>query len=42
MAGLRKYLALSRPARLLGEAGITLVLAGFMALSFLGFTGMLR
>ena len=42
MAGLRKYLALSRPAKLLGEAGITLVLAGFMALSFLGFTGMLR
>jgi Na+-transporting NADH:ubiquinone oxidoreductase subunit E len=41
MAGLRKYLALSRPAKLLGEAGITLVLAGFMALAFLGFTGML-
>ena len=42
MAGLRKYLALSRPVRLLGEAGITLVLAGFMALAFLGFTGMLN
>jgi Na+-transporting NADH:ubiquinone oxidoreductase subunit E len=42
MAGLRKYLALSRPARLLGEAGITLVIAGFMALAFLGFTGMLK
>jgi len=41
MSGLRKYLVLSKPARLLGEAGVTLVLAGIMSLAFLGFTGML-
>lgn len=41
MAGLRKYLSLSRPLKLLGEAGMTLVLAGIMSLAFLGFTGML-
>jgi len=41
MAGLRKYLAFSAPVKNLGDAGITIVLAGLMALAFLGFQGML-
>jgi len=42
MAGLRKYLAFSRPVKHLGEAGITVILLGFMALAFLGFSGMIN
>ena len=41
MAGLRKYLAFSKPVKNLGEAGITVILLGLMALAFLGFAGML-
>ena len=41
MAGLRKHLAFSSPVKNLGDAGITIVLAGLMALAFLGFQGML-
>jgi len=41
MAGLRKHLAFSAPVKNLGDAGITIVLAGLMALAFLGFQGML-
>ncbi|MBN2440845.1 MAG: NADH:ubiquinone reductase (Na(+)-transporting) subunit E [Spirochaetales bacterium] len=41
MAGLRKYLAFSKPVKNLGEAGITVILLGLMALAFLGFSGML-
>jgi Na+-transporting NADH:ubiquinone oxidoreductase subunit E len=41
LAGLRKYLVLSEPLDLLGDAGITVILAGFMALSFFGFSGIL-
>ena len=41
MASLRKYLILSEPLESLGDAGITVILAGFMALSFFGFSGIL-
>ena len=41
MAALRKYLILSEPLKSLGDAGITVILAGFMALSFFGFTELL-
>jgi Na+-transporting NADH:ubiquinone oxidoreductase subunit E len=41
MAGLRKHLAFSRPIKNLGEAGITVILLGLMALAFLGFSGMI-
>ena len=41
LAGLRKFLVLSDPVELLGDAGITVILAGFMALSFFGFSGIL-
>ena len=41
LAGLRKFLILSEPLDLLGDAGITVILAGFMALSFFGFSGIL-
>lgn len=41
MAGLRKALLLSSPPDSLGEAGITVILAGFMALGFFGFSGIL-
>jgi len=41
MAGLRKHLAFSKPIKNLGEAGITVILLGLMALAFLGFSGML-
>ena len=41
LAGLRKFLVLSEPLDLLGDAGITVILAGFMALSFFGFSGIL-
>jgi Na+-transporting NADH:ubiquinone oxidoreductase subunit E len=41
MAGLRKYLALSTPLPLLGETGITIIIAGLMSLAFMGFAGML-
>ncbi len=41
LAGLRKFLVLSDPPELLGDAGITVILAGFMALSFFGFSGIL-
>lgn len=41
MAGLRKYLAFSSPVKNLGQAGVTIVLAGLMSLAFLGFQGML-
>jgi Na+-transporting NADH:ubiquinone oxidoreductase subunit E len=42
MSGLRKYLVLSSPIHSLGESGITVILAGFMALSFFGFSGILN
>lgn len=42
MGGLRKYLVLSSPISSLGDSGITVILAGFMALSFFGFTGILN
>ncbi len=41
MAGLRRMLMLSEPLESLGDAGITVILAGFMALSFFGFSGIL-
>ncbi|MBL7006682.1 MAG: NADH:ubiquinone reductase (Na(+)-transporting) subunit E [Spirochaetia bacterium] len=41
MAGLRRMLMLSEPLASLGDAGITVILAGFMALSFFGFSGIL-
>lgn len=41
MAALRRYLILSDPLKSLGDAGITVVLAGFMALGFFGFTELL-
>jgi Na+-transporting NADH:ubiquinone oxidoreductase subunit E len=42
MSGLRKTLVLSSPLSSLGDAGITVILAGFMALSFFGFSGILN
>jgi len=40
MGALRKRLAFSRPPEGFGDMGITAILAGFMALAFLGFAGM--
>ena len=41
MAGLRRTLMLSEPLESLEDAGITIILAGFMALGFFGFSGIL-
>ncbi len=40
MGALRKRLAFSNPPSGFGDMGITAILAGFMALAFLGFSGM--
>jgi Na+-transporting NADH:ubiquinone oxidoreductase subunit E len=42
MAGIRQKMAGSRIPRGLEGAGITLIVAGFMALAFIGFNGMLN
>lgn len=42
MAGIRQNLARARVPRGLEGAGITLIVAGMMALAFMGFNGMLR
>lgn len=42
MGGLRKRLIFSKPLSDLGETGITAVLAGLMALAFIGFTGVIN
>jgi len=39
LGGLRKHLIFSDPPSELGEIGITLLLAGFMAMAFAGFNG---
>jgi len=39
MGGLRKWLIFSKPMKDFGAAGITAIIAGFMALAFIGFTG---
>jgi Na+-transporting NADH:ubiquinone oxidoreductase subunit E len=39
MGGLRKRLVFSKPLKNFGDAGITAIIAGFMALGFIGFTG---
>lgn len=39
MGGLRKWLIFSKPLKNFGDAGITAIIAGFMALAFIGFTG---
>jgi Na+-transporting NADH:ubiquinone oxidoreductase subunit E len=41
MAGIRQKMARSRIPRGLTGAGITLIIAGMMALAFLGFSGMI-
>lgn len=42
MAGIRQKMARSRIPRGLAGAGITLIIAGIMALAFLGFSGMIN
>ncbi len=42
MAGIRQKMARSRVPRGLSGAGITLIIAGIMALAFMGFSGMIR
>ena len=39
MGGLRRWLIFARPLKNFGDEGITAVIAGFMALGFIGFTG---
>ena len=39
MGGLRKWLIFSNPPKNFGDAGITAIIAGLMALGFIGFTG---
>lgn len=39
MGALRKRLVFSKPLKNFGDAGITAIIAGFMALAFIGFTG---
>jgi Na+-transporting NADH:ubiquinone oxidoreductase subunit E len=42
MAGIRQKMARSRVPRGLAGAGITLIVAGMMALAFMGFSGMIK
>lgn len=42
MAGIRQKMAKSRVPKGLSGAGITLIIAGIMALAFMGFSGMIR
>jgi Na+-transporting NADH:ubiquinone oxidoreductase subunit E len=42
MAGIRQKMARSRVPRALAGAGIALIIAGIMALAFMGFSGMLK
>ena len=42
MAGIRQRLAVARIPRGLHGPGISLIIAGFMALAFIGFTGVLQ
>ncbi len=42
MAGIRQKMARSRVPRGLAGAGITLIIAGIMALAFMGFSGMIK
>ena len=42
MAGIRQKMARSRVPRGLSGAGITLIIAGIMALAFMGFSGMIK
>ena len=42
MAGIRQKMARSRVPRALTGAGIALIIAGIMALAFMGFSGMLK
>ena len=42
MAGIRQKMARSRVPRGLTGAGITLIIAGIMALAFMGFSGMIK
>ncbi|MCK5154812.1 MAG: NADH:ubiquinone reductase (Na(+)-transporting) subunit E [Spirochaetales bacterium] len=39
IGGIRKRLIFSKPPRRFGETGITAIIAGLMALAFIGFTG---
>ena len=39
MGGLRRNLVFSRPLANFGDPGITAIIAGIMALGFIGFTG---
>lgn len=42
MGGLRRKLVFSKPLKGLEDAGITAILAGIMALAFIGFTGVIN
>jgi len=42
MAGIRQKMARARIPRGLAGAGITLIIAGIMALAFMGFSGMIK
>lgn len=42
MAGIRKKIAGSKIPKGLEGAGITLIIAGMMALAFMGFSGMIN
>jgi len=42
MGGLRKKLVFSKPLKNFGDAGITAIIAGIMALGFIGFTGVIN
>jgi Na+-transporting NADH:ubiquinone oxidoreductase subunit E len=42
MAGIRQKMKRSRVPRGLAGAGITLIIAGMMALAFMGFSGMIK
>ncbi len=42
LAGIRQHLAFARPHRNLGPIGVSLLLAGIMAMAFAGFSGMVR
>jgi Na+-transporting NADH:ubiquinone oxidoreductase subunit E len=42
MAGIRQKMAKSRVSKGLAGAGITLIIAGMMALAFMGFSGMIK
>jgi len=41
LGGIRNHLAFSRPPRALGDVGITMVIAAFMAMALAGFQGIL-